>query len=123
LTVVAIGGAVWLTGYWLLAYGWGTLRGCNAGVLDYLWPGRWGGCKPDVSGAAVSGTAPGVLNTTSAGGTTVLGGSQSGQGGAGCPKGYLAVVQNGQLNCVPISSNKPGGRVPQAGSGAPPASA
>ena len=79
--MVGVAFGVLFAGYTLFVYGLSQVRGCNAGLLDVLWPGRYTGCHPDGPGP---GSGPPVTTGT------VLGG---GKGGAHCPKGYYAVMQ------------------------------
>ena len=55
--MVAVSGVLILAGYQLVTYGWSQIRGENAGFFDILWPGRYKGNRPDVSGSG--GTTPG----------------------------------------------------------------
>ena len=50
--MVGIGLGILFMGYWIGAYGWSQIRGCNAGIVDLIIPGRYKGCAPDGQGAA-----------------------------------------------------------------------
>lgn len=47
--MLGVGFATIFAGYWLLAYGFSQVRGCNAGFFEIVWPGSYGGCKGDQS--------------------------------------------------------------------------
>lgn len=89
--MVTVGLGVFFAGYTLLVYGLSQVGGCNAGLLDLVWPGRFGGCNAD---AGSSGGAPFTSGTVLKGG--------------GCPPGYTAVITPGKtdIKCV---KNTPGG--------------
>lgn len=56
--MIGIGFALLFGGYSVLAYGWSQVRGCNAGVLEVIWPFTgYRGCKPDSGSAVVGGRA------------------------------------------------------------------
>ncbi|MDA8039917.1 MAG: hypothetical protein M0Z69_12340 [Actinomycetota bacterium] len=59
--MVGVGFLVLVGGYGLFAYGWGQLHGCNAGIADVFWPGKFTGCHPD-SSASSSGRYTGAPN-------------------------------------------------------------
>ena len=45
--MIGLGFGVFFAGYTLLAYGFSQLRGCNAGFIDLVIPGRYSTCNPD----------------------------------------------------------------------------
>ncbi len=56
--MVGVGFLVLVGGYGLFAYGWGQLHGCNAGIADVFWPGKFTGCHPDKGSSGPSSPAP-----------------------------------------------------------------
>lgn len=56
-------GLVWV-GYWFLAYGVATVRGCNVKLTEIAFPGKFTGCNPDKGS---SGGAPPEANPASNG--------------------------------------------------------
>ena len=93
--MLAVGALVALAGYTLVAYGWSQVRGCNAGLFDVVWPGRFHGCNPDTGGAGgptAVGQDAGVSNQNVNVRRPVAG---------KCPKGWhLENVPRGKPVCV-----------------------
>lgn len=87
-----VGSVVVLAGYVGVVLGWARIRGCNVGVRDIVWPGRYKGCNPD-SGSAPQSTATGTTQASLGSNTTKP--DKSGK----CPTGY-------HLQTIPISGGK-----------------
>lgn len=56
--MIGLGFGVFGVGYWILAYGWSQLNGCNAGFFDIGWPGQFKGEMKDGAAPASSGKSP-----------------------------------------------------------------
>lgn len=82
--MIAIAGGVTFLGYWLFCYGLSQVRGCNAGMIALVWPGRFSGCDPDTGGGQKSSSGGAVNN---------------GKCGAG-------FVPDAAGNCIPIVVGK-----------------
>lgn len=62
-------------GYWLLAYGVATVRGCNVTLVQIGWPGRFAGCNSDSGGSDPGASATSLANPNPKNPITVVPGS------------------------------------------------
>lgn len=59
--MIGLGMGIFAAGFAIAGYGWGQLRGCNAGFVAMIWPGSYKGCNADSGSNDASqgtGTAP-----------------------------------------------------------------
>jgi hypothetical protein len=101
--MVGLGFALFFGGYSLLAYGFGQLRGCNAGLIGIVWPGSFAGCNPDPPGSG------------GGGGTIVSPGAQSGVTSSGTkttnPKQMVGVPTSTAQAQKWVASGTPGQKI------------